>query len=279
MSGTRGRLVRGYVGRPDGARLAFQVSGSRDAPALLLLQGQANSHRWWDRLRGDFDADWFTVTFDYRGTGASTASTSDDHEWSTAGFAADAAAVLTAVGYNCADVYATSMGGRVAQELAIGHADRVSSLVLACTSPGRSLGVERSAELRRALADPDPVRRRQTLIDAFYTPAYVNSCGGPQHVPTDLFGDLSMTSAARRQHLRVSEAHDAGDRLHHITAPTTVLHGTDDTMAPAANAQHLQDAIPDATVHLLAGGRHGFFDEMREIVTPLVREALSRGGR
>ncbi|MGO2718611.1 MAG: alpha/beta fold hydrolase, partial [Brevibacterium aurantiacum] len=50
----------------DGFPLEIQVSGPREAPALLLLQGQSNSHRWWDELRADFEPQFRTVTFDYR---------------------------------------------------------------------------------------------------------------------------------------------------------------------------------------------------------------------
>lgn len=85
----------------------------------MLLQGQANSHRWWDLLSGDLSRDWMTVSFDYRGTGATELSpeayAADAPPWSTALFAEDAAAVLAAVGRSGADVYATSMGGRVAR--------------------------------------------------------------------------------------------------------------------------------------------------------------------
>ena len=55
----------------DGFPLEVQVSGPKNATALLLLQGQSNSHEWWDDLRGDFEADFRTITFDYRGTGGS----------------------------------------------------------------------------------------------------------------------------------------------------------------------------------------------------------------
>jgi pimeloyl-ACP methyl ester carboxylesterase len=80
----------------DGAKLAFQLQGPEDASALLLLQGQANSHGWWERLRGRFAARYRTITFDYRGTGATEAAPGD---WTTESFADDAAAVLDHLGH------------------------------------------------------------------------------------------------------------------------------------------------------------------------------------
>ena len=120
--------------------LAIQVLGNELAPALLLLPGQANSHRWWDGLREPFADRYRTITFDYRGTGDSPSSPGP---WSTASFADDAAAVLDELGVERAAVYGTSMGGRVAQMLAINHPERVRALVLACTTPGGEHAIER----------------------------------------------------------------------------------------------------------------------------------------
>ena len=88
--------------------IAIQVLGNELAPALLLLPGQANSHRWWDGLREPFADRYRTITFDYRGTGDSEAS---DGEWSTASFADDAATVLDELGVERAAVYGRRWAG------------------------------------------------------------------------------------------------------------------------------------------------------------------------
>lgn len=277
---TPAQVWRGWTRRADGTRLAIQVTGPRTAPALLLLQGQANSHRWWDRLRGDLSRDWMVITFDYRGTGTTElpaeAYAADAPTWSTALFAEDAAAVLTALGRSQADVYGTSMGGRVAQELAIARPEVVKRLVLACTSPGGHRASERSAAVRRDLASTDPEVLLRTMVDLFYNPAWVAACGGYDRVPRDLLGDRSMTPEARRRHLAVSSGHDAANRLAGITAPTLVMHGTTDEMTPVVNATTLADLIPSADLELFPGGRHGFFDELSSEVTPRVARFLAR---
>ena len=68
----------------QGFRLDVQVSGRSTGPTLLLLAGQANSHRWWTSLRADFEDDFRVVTMDQRGTGASKGEVTD---WSTDLFA------------------------------------------------------------------------------------------------------------------------------------------------------------------------------------------------
>jgi pimeloyl-ACP methyl ester carboxylesterase len=159
----------------DGYPLAVQVSGPDDAPALLLLAGQANSHVWWDDLRGSFEDCFRVVTVDYRGTGGSRGLVGP---WSISLFAADAAHVLAALRIGSASVYGTSMGGRVAQMLAIEHAQSVDRLMLACSSPGGLHAHVRCPDVRRALADPTVDRRVITLHRVFYTVAWPH---GPAH--------------------------------------------------------------------------------------------------
>lgn len=249
---------------PDGVRLAVQVLGPPAAPVLLLLSGQANSHRWWDGLREPLAEHFRTVTFDYRGLGGtrSGAESVPWRDWSASLFARDAVAVLDAVGAGAAHVYATSMGGRVAQRLAAEHPTRVERLVLACTTPGGRHAVERGHDVRTALAQPDLAARRAALLDLMYTPAYAAAHGATSR----LLGAPGLGDDARRGHLRVSARHDAWDLLPTVTAPTLVLHGGDDRMAPVANAELLAGRIPGAELHVYAGMRHGFFDELRDRV-------------
>jgi pimeloyl-ACP methyl ester carboxylesterase len=107
-------VERGWTQLHDRTRLAYRLQGPEDAPPLLLLQGQANSHRWWDRLRVPFAHTCRTIAFDYRGTGDTRpGAVAGDAAWSTTSFAADASAVLDHLGYDRVRVYGNSMGGRV----------------------------------------------------------------------------------------------------------------------------------------------------------------------
>ena len=236
----------------DGTRIAYQVSGG--GPPLLLLAGQANNHHWWDRVRADFDTHFRTITVDYRGTGASD---KPETEYSTVLFAADAICVLDSLGIERALVYGTSMGGRVAQWVAARHPERVHTLILGCTSPGGTHAVERSREVRASLAQPDPDRSCRALLELMYTQDWIGRNPGPYNT----LGDPDMPAHAKRAHLRASNGHDAWDALPSISAPTLVLHGTDDLLSPADNAPLLAERIPNSRVHLLPGARHAYFEE------------------
>ncbi len=254
---------------------------------ILLLPGQANSHRWWDGLRSAFESDFMTVTFDYRGTGGSRAtdgsgepnrSSLEDRAsrepWSTASFADDAADVLQALGLRSASVYGASMGGRVAQMLAARHPELVEALVLACTSPGGTHAVAPDADARAQFSGvgaTSPEHRLRMLHAMFYTPSRPY---GPSESP--LLGDPTMSPGERGAHRRISQGHAAWEELPAIVAPTLVLHGSDDRVTPPENSALIAARIPRSRSIIYPEGRHGFFDEFAETVNRDILDFLSR---
>lgn len=236
----------------DGCTLAVQTSGGGEP--VLLLAGQSNNHHWWDRVRPALDQQCATISLDWRGTGHS-----DDpgRGWSIERFTADVRCVLDELGLAGCAVYGTSMGGRVAQRLAAEAPWLVTRLVLGCTTPGGRHAVERSQQVRRLLASPDPAAVARTTAELFYTPAWMAANPGPYTT----LGDPSASRAAKAGHLRASNRHDAWSLLGSITAPTLVLHGSDDQLAPVENAHLLAARIPQARAVVLDGARHGYFDE------------------
>ncbi|MEU9437212.1 alpha/beta hydrolase [Streptomyces sp. NPDC048252] len=251
---------------PDGVRIAYQVRG--EGTPLVLLAGQANNHHWWDGVRDDFHAERSTVTVDYRGTGESD---KPDIPYSTEIFAQDVIAVLDELGIDRADVYGTSMGGRVGQQLAARHPERVRALVLGCTSPGGPHAVERDNDVRRSLVQPQAGAARQALLDLMYTPGWLATHPGPHQT----LGDPAMPPYAQRRHLVAGDQHDAWDILPGIGAPALVVHGSDDLLNPAANAPLLANRIPGARLHMIPGARHAYFEEFRAVASPLVLDFLT----
>jgi pimeloyl-ACP methyl ester carboxylesterase len=257
----------GTVLTADGTRLAYQLDGA--GPPLLLLAGQANHHGWWDQVRPDFAA-FRTITRDWRGTGDSEDGAVD---FTTRTLAGDVVDVLDAVGFATVDVYGTSMGGRVAQWLAVDHPERVSRLVLGCTTPGGEQAVERSQEVRRRLAVADRDAVREALADLMYTPAWRAAHPGPHAT----LGDPDISAVSARRHLRASAGHDAYDALPAIGCPTLVLHGSDDEFTPVVNARLIAERIPGATLRLFDGARHAYFEECRPESSLVVRNFLTAG--
>lgn len=255
-----------YARAGDGTRIAYQRQG--EGAPLVLLAGQANNHHWWDAVRADFHPARSTLTLDYRGTGDSD---KPDSPHSTELFAQDVIAVLDELGIERADIYGTSMGGRVAQKLAAHHPRRVGALVLGCTSPGGPHGIDRGNDLRQALVQPQPGAARQALLELMYTPQWLAGHPGPHHT----LGDPAMPAHSRRHHLKASNHHNAWDLLPTINAPTLVIHGTHDLLNPTANASLLADRIPGARIHLIPEARHAYFEEFRTHASPLVLNFLT----
>ncbi|WP_104116036.1 alpha/beta fold hydrolase [Arthrobacter sp. B1805] len=230
----------------DGARIAWRVSGTGDP--LLLVTGQAVDSTSWDAVVPAFSDCFRVVSFDHRGTGES--SMGSDDGYSTESFAADAVAVLDAAGIDRAHVYGHSMGGRVAQWVALRFLERVGALVLGATTAGDARGVPRSVGATADLGSGDQVR----LASLFFR-------DGKPRDDAAAFFTPSASRHARRLHLAASRNHDAWDQLPRIAAPTLVLHGTNDEMTPPGNAERMAAAIPDAELALLTAARHGYYLE------------------
>ena len=119
----------------DGAELAWAEEGAGEP--LLLIAGQATGMTGWGPTAEALARHFRVIRFDHRGIGRSSKGNAD--RYTTKSFAADAIAVLQAARVDAAHVYGHSMGGRVAQWVAIDHPHRVRALVLAATSGGKRL--------------------------------------------------------------------------------------------------------------------------------------------
>jgi pimeloyl-ACP methyl ester carboxylesterase len=252
----------------DGTRLAYEVTG--DGPALLLVAGQSNDRHIWHPVRDAFAASYRVVTFDHRGTGDS--GKPDAPPYTTRGFAADAIAVLDDLRIDRAHAYGMSMGGRIGQWLGIDHASRLGALVLGCTTPGNAHGVRRSPDIDPVLLSGDPVRLQPYLV----TPAWAAANPGFLAEWEAWVAAHPVPPHARQLHYGASEGHDAWDQLPRITAPTLLVHGSDDELNVVANAHLLAERIPGAAVHIIPGARHLYFWDHAEEAHRVVAEFLAR---
>jgi pimeloyl-ACP methyl ester carboxylesterase len=251
-------------------RIGFEIAG--DGEPLLLIHGLGYGRWGWRPLVGPLSSRFRVVTFDNRGIGESDVPPAP---YSASLMAEDAVFVLDAAGIDRAHVLGTSLGGMVAQALAVEHPERVDRLVLACTTPGgdrafpfpegtarlleRAQQMEPLVALRRFVENALAPGAPETLIDEIYGLRLLN--------PADPAGWQAQAGAAA--------TFDGFDRLGEITAPTLVLHGTGDQVVDVRNAQLLGDRIAGARVEILDGAGHLFFWEQPERTAQLVGEFLS----
>jgi 3-oxoadipate enol-lactonase len=242
----------------DGTRIAYEMTGQGDP--VLLISGQALDRTMWAGTAPLLARSFQVIRFDARGTGASDKPRTP---YSTRIFAADAVAVLDAAGFARSHVYGFSMGGRVAQYIAIDHSDRVGALILGGTGPGGPHAIPKPPDIDAALIRGP----RSVLAEGFYSPAYLIA-------HPDAFAPPVIPAHARALHFAASEGHNAWDELPCITAPTLVIHGTADRMSNPANGALLAERIPGARLALIEGARHGYVDEYRAEAIALVEDFL-----
>lgn len=247
----------------DGARIAWDSEGS--GPPLLLLSGQVTAASGWNPIVPSLSETFRVIRFDPRGVQNSAPGAPDSY--TTRLMAGDAVTVLNAAGVDAAHVYGHSMGGRIAQWLAIDHPSRVKTLILAATSPGGALGSRRDRDATAALTSGSIERLRPLFFDGGWAKSH----------PDDVvrFFTARATEQVKILHYRASKNHDANDALSAITAPTLILHGTEDELTPLENATALRDGIAGSTLVRVRGGKHGFHLDHPETVD-WIREFISR---
>ena len=205
------------------------------AEPLLWITGFAISSEIFAPVVGAYAGRFSCIRYDNRGSGRSQA------PWrltSIPELAGDAVRLLDALGVDSAHVYGLSMGGMVAQEMAIRFPDRVRALVLGGTSHGGPRSVPPSPQVAAALATRGaPVQLRAELVSrALFTDDFRRR--HPARVSSSL-ADLAAHRATARglvSHTLAASYHDTRSRLHLIQAPTLVVHGQQDRLTPVGNA-------------------------------------------
>lgn len=253
-------LVR--VGRGlTATRLHVEREGTGEP--LLWITGFAISSEIFSPVIQTYAADFDCIRYDNRGAGRSPA------PWrvtSIPELAGDAVRLLDVLGLDSAHIYGLSMGGMVAQEVAIRFPDRVRGLVLGCTSHGGPRAVLPSPRVAAALTSRGaPAELRAQLVGrALFSEDFRRREPARARRYLGLLGQHPTSARGLVSHLTASTYHDTRARLHRIVAPTLVLHGALDTLTPVANARLLADAIPDATLAVLPGAGHGYLLEQPE---------------
>ena len=231
------------------------------APVLLIM-GLGTCSALWYRIRPALAARYHTIAFDNRGVGQSDI---PPGPYSIPQMAADAAAVLDAANIVAAHVFGVSMGGMIAQEFALQYPNRVHSLILGCTSAGGENAVR---------ADPGVLGFLASL------PALSPENGTEAAIP--FLHDSSVPRsrieeglALRRRwypspngylaQLQAIYGWEAFSRLHHIQAPTLIIHGDNDRLIPARNAEILAKRIPAAKLVLIPDSGHIFTTDQPDV--------------
>jgi 3-oxoadipate enol-lactonase len=257
----------------DDVTLWWADSGDADGTPLLLIQGLGYTADMWFRVLPGLSAQRRTIRFDNRGVGRSSVPPTP---WSVAEMAADAVEVLTAAGVERAHVFGVSMGGLIAQELALGYPDRVDRLVLGCTHPGGRDAVRMDPAAAMMLMDRTPGTAREAA-EASVPFLYAEDTNRDDiGIDIDVRVRYPMRASAYFGQLDAMRRHEGTlSRLPQLKARTLVIHGSDDRLVQPGNARLIAAAIPGSRLAWIDGASHVFWTDRTEQTVSLVTEFLA----
>src|SRR5215212_5135956 len=259
-----------------GVRLYFEEQGSGEP--LLLIMGLGGDIRLWSNQLPALAPHYRVIAFDNRGSGRSDV---PPGPYSIAEMADDALAVLDHLGVERAHVLGWSMGGMIAQELAVAYPERVDRLALLSTVarsyPWLSTWFGWAAQARER--GMDTTGMALWLMPWFYTTAFMSQGEKVQAALDAAAADpdvitaegYAAQAAACRAYVKTASL----DRLAAITAMTLVLVGADDVLTPPVYAWEIGERIANARVAVLSGGGHGIPLERPDAVNNAVLDFLA----
>ncbi|MDY7086850.1 MAG: alpha/beta fold hydrolase [Actinomycetota bacterium] len=263
----------------NGIELCVETFGEPGDPALLLIAAASSSMDWWDDefCRRLAAGGRFVVRYDHRDTGRSTSFGPGPPPYSDVDLAHDALGVLDALNLHRAHLVGLSMGGGLAQRIAVERPHRLLSLTLIATSttfPPYGLS---QVDAERHWSD------RRCAVEGIVSAA--RSTGGPftaedqqlRRLAERAFDRTQDMTAARTNHLRCTAGPPVSDRLGEISAPTLILHGTLDPVVAPAQAEAMCAEIPGSRLVWLEGVGHEY--PPTAVWAQVIDEILDQAGR
>ncbi len=254
----------------SGTELHYLRAG--EGEPMLLIQGMSATHLAWgrpflDELERSFDC----IVFDNRGMGLSGQA---ELPFTTADLAADAVGLLDALEIETAHVVGISMGGMIAQELALAHPERIRTLTIGasyCGGPEATLMAPEDLQLLgTAYASGDREQVFRAMWEINLSPGF-----RADDSRFAAFAEMGSTLPAPQpvvlQQMQACAQHKTDDRLGQITPPTLVIHGDVDRLLGPNNGREIAALIP-ARLEMLEGVGHMFWWEQPQRSAELIRE-------
>jgi 3-oxoadipate enol-lactonase len=253
-----------------GTELHFVRAGSGEP--MLLIQGMSATHLTWGRpFLAPLEQSFECIVFDNRGMGLSGPA---EMPFTTVDLAADTVGLLDALEIESAHVTGISMGGMIAQELALAHPERIRTLTLGATYCGGPKGTLMGKEDLRMLGTAMASGDREQVLQAMWV---INLSPDFRADETRYAAFQEMATALQApkevilQQMKACAAHDTSTRLAGIEVPTQVVHGTQDRLLGVNNGIQIA-ALLSVEPQLLEDVGHMFWWEQPERSAALVRD-------
>ena len=253
-----------------GTELNYERAGAGEP--LLLIQGMSANHMAWGRpFSSLLERDFEVIAFDNRGMGLARPVS---EAFSIAEMAADTAGLLDALEIESAHVLGISMGGMIAQELALAQPERLRSLTIGCSycgGPGSQLMDPADFQgLVEAMGSGDQDRVFRAMYELNLSPGFRAEESRYAEF-TAMAGALPAPRQTIAFQVQAIAAHDTSARLPELAVPTLVIHGTVDRVLGYPNGPLIASLIPGARLETLEDVGHMFWWEQPERSAELVR--------
>jgi pimeloyl-ACP methyl ester carboxylesterase len=253
-----------------GTELHYTRAGAGEP--MLFIQGMSATHLTWGRpFLAPLEESFECILFDNRGMGLSGRA---EMPFQIADLAGDALGLLDALGLERVHVVGISMGGMIAQELALAQPERLRSLTLGATYCGGPEGTLMSQEDLGMLATAMATGEREPVLRAMWeinlSPAF-RADDSRFLAFKEMAEALPASKLVVRQQMQACAAHDTSDRLSQLAVPTRVIHGTADRLLAVGNGIQIA-ALIGVEPQLLDDVGHMFWWEQPERSAALVRE-------
>ena len=245
--------------RVNGVELVYEIHGSGEP--LVLIHGAQSDRNIFSDLLPDFTDQFEVLIFDQRGSGQSE---KPDIEYTMGMIADDTAALMDYIGFSPAHVYGVSMGGMIAQELAIRHGAAVRSLVLGCTTPGGPQAVSLEGEAIHSSHSTDELsaeERGRALAETAFTKGYIEKHPEVISALIEARKKQPLDPVGFSHRMQAAYKHNTFDRLSQITCPTLVITGKDDALIAWENSKLLAKNIAASELVVLEPAGHVYWAE------------------
>jgi pimeloyl-ACP methyl ester carboxylesterase len=246
----------------------YRVSGA--GYPLVMIMGLAGNSDWWpDEFIERLSQDYRVILIDNRGAGRTDA---PDMEYSIPMMARDTVSLMGALGIDKAHVMGISMGGMIAQEIALLFPDAVDKLALGCTNCGPAHSVPATAETVQILAES--ITSPEKTLDLVFTPDFLKNSPEKVKAFVQSIAISPMPAKVFFRQLGAIQAHDTFERLPQIKHNTLIITGDMDVLVPPQNSRILAEHIPAAQLITIPGGGHLFFNQYPGKVYTVLKEFL-----
>jgi len=264
----------GWVTSNDLARIHFVEWGDPRGEPILFVHGLGTDNIGWAMQRRAFGSDYRCIAVDNRGSGRSD---KPEGPYDLEQLAFDAISVLDKLGIDSAHVIGASMGGALAQIIAVRHPDRVRSLTLACTACSLRRWREELFDGWIQLIQEKGMREFAVHnLEWIFGPRSfrrlypVAVALGPFLLRAPEHGFLGQVQALRDVDPEIAEL------LSTVTAPTLVITGSQDILTPVSDAEEIADRIAHSELVIIRGAAHGFMVEQAGLFNRVVKDFIDR---